>query len=219
MSSSLHTPPQTAVHPAQAAGSPRGAMEARRFPEPEVVGSIPTAGGDFVESVGQRWKIETTCSQSAGLEPARAEPSGFLVHPLNRLGTTAVRTKCHLLGLNQGPSDLQSDALPTELKRRCVHNNRRRQDSNLRGQSPVDFESTPLTAWVRLLLPHGRLAQWKSARSAYGRSRVRTPQCPPLFCTRMTHTSSSSNPQRSSIGRACDCRCLRSQGRWFDSGR
>ena len=27
--------------------------------------------------------------QSAGLEPARAEPSGFLVHPLNRLGTTA----------------------------------------------------------------------------------------------------------------------------------
>ena len=28
---------------------------------------------------------------------------------------------------------------------------RRRQDSNLRGQSPVDFASTPLTAWVR---PH-----------------------------------------------------------------
>ena len=27
-------------------------------------------------------------------------------------------------------------------------------------------------------LHHGRLAQWKSARSAYGRSRVRTPQCP-----------------------------------------
>ena len=32
-----------------------------------------------------------------------------------------------------------------------VKQNRRRQDSNLRGQSPVDFESTPLTAWVRLL--------------------------------------------------------------------
>ena len=29
---------------------------------------------------------------------------------------------------------------------------RSRQDSNLRGQSPVDFWSTPLTAWVRLLL-------------------------------------------------------------------
>ena len=28
---------------------------------------------------------------------------------------------------------------------------RSRQDSNLRGQSPVDFWSTPLTAWVRLL--------------------------------------------------------------------
>ena len=29
------------------AASPRGAMEARRFPEPEVVGSIPTAGASF----------------------------------------------------------------------------------------------------------------------------------------------------------------------------
>ena len=28
-------------------------------------------------------------SQTAGLEPARAEPSGFRVHPLNRLGTSA----------------------------------------------------------------------------------------------------------------------------------
>ena len=28
--------------------------------------------------------------------------------------------KCHLLGSNQGPSDLQSDALPTELKRLLV---------------------------------------------------------------------------------------------------
>jgi hypothetical protein len=28
-------------------------------------------------------------TQTAGLEPARAEPSGFRVHPLNRLGTSA----------------------------------------------------------------------------------------------------------------------------------
>ena len=33
-------------------------------------------------------------------------------------------------------------------------NTRSRQDSNLRGQSPVDFGSTPLTAWVRLLPAH-----------------------------------------------------------------
>ena len=60
-------------------------MEARRFPEPEVVGSIPTAGG--------------------------------------------------------------------------FGKDRSRQDSNLRGQSPVDFWSTPLTAWVRLLLIVAALAQ------------------------------------------------------------
>ena len=30
----------------------------------------------------------------------------------------------------------------------------------------------------------GRLAQWKSARSAYGRSRVRTPQCTPCIFAR-----------------------------------
>ena len=35
------------------------------------------------------------------------------------IGPTAltIYQKCHLLGSNQGPSDLQSDALPTELKR------------------------------------------------------------------------------------------------------
>ena len=31
--------------------------------------------------------------------------------------------ECHLLGSNQGPSDLQSDALPTELKRRSLAKN------------------------------------------------------------------------------------------------
>jgi hypothetical protein len=57
-------------------------MEARRFPEPEVEGSTPSAGA-FCAACRKN-------AQSAGLEPARAEPSGFLVHPLNRLGTTAV---------------------------------------------------------------------------------------------------------------------------------
>ena len=33
----------------------------------------------------------------------------------------------------------------------------------------------------------GRLAQWKSARSAYGRSRVRTPQCPPFSWSSARH--------------------------------
>ena len=35
---------------------------------------------------------------------------------------------------------------------------RSRQDSNLRGQSPVDFWSTPLTAWVRPYLLSGETA-------------------------------------------------------------
>ena len=34
----------------------------------------------------------------------------------------------------------------------------------------------------------GRLAQWKSARSAYGRPRVRTPQCPLFFVRAPRHT-------------------------------
>ena len=34
----------------------------------------------------------------------------------------------------------------------CAKKQRSQQDSNLRGQSPVDFWSTPLTAWLLLLL-------------------------------------------------------------------
>ena len=56
---------------------------------------------------------------------------------------------------------------------------RRRQDSNLRGQSPVDFESTPLTAWVRLRV-HGHLAQWQSTGLVNLGSRVRSSQWPSL---------------------------------------
>ena len=52
-------------HPATSFASPRGAMEARRFPEPEVVGSIPTAGAfSIVRSLhpharlgAQQWDI------------------------------------------------------------------------------------------------------------------------------------------------------------------
>ena len=59
---------------------------------------------------------------------------------------------------------------------------RRRQDSNLRGQSPVDFESTPLTAWVRLRV-HGHLAQWQSTGLVNLGSRVRSSQWPAFPCT------------------------------------
>ena len=41
-------------------------------------------------------------------------------YPLGHRGYCLYLPKCHLLGSNQGPSDLQSDALPTELKRRLV---------------------------------------------------------------------------------------------------
>lgn len=70
------------VRPRLHVNCPRGAMEARRFPEPEVEGSTPSAGAFSL----------------------------------------------------------------LESKKRS------RQESNLRGQSPVDFWSTPLTAWVRLRL-------------------------------------------------------------------
>ena len=40
-------------------------------------------------------------SQTAGLEPARAEPSGFRVHPLNRLGTTASAAATMMLVLQK----------------------------------------------------------------------------------------------------------------------
>ena len=144
---------------------------------------------------------------------------------------------------------------------------RRRQDSNLRGQSPVDFGSTPLTAWVRLLLglvctmqvetvPHqacawfGATPAWRNGsasvsgaggcgfdphrgcfvhifKAAFAQqgqpwssgmmdpSQGFDPGSIPGGCT----FSFVCRPQRSSIGRACDCRYLRSQGRWFDSGR
>ena len=75
-----------------------------------------------------------------GFEPLRAEPNGFRVHLLNRSDTVSCLTRaaactrvwshepiwrstnagtctCRDPGSNRGPSDLQSDALPTELSR------------------------------------------------------------------------------------------------------
>ena len=54
-----------------------------------------------------------------GLEPLRAEPNGFLVHHLNHSVTLSqkrceTRSRAHP-DLNQGPADLQSAALTTEL--------------------------------------------------------------------------------------------------------
>ena len=56
--------------------------------------AVPTYYGDVYTAyvaVALLWWSQSykKASQTAGLEPARAEPSGFLVHPLNRLGTTA----------------------------------------------------------------------------------------------------------------------------------
>ncbi len=43
---------------------------------------------------------------------------------------------------------------------------------------PLDCTPPTRRAPSKPFISLGRLAQWKSARSAYGRSRVRTPQCP-----------------------------------------
>ena len=81
---------------------------------------------------------------------------------------------------------------------------RSRQDSNLRGQSPVDFWSTPLTAWVRLLLlllrrtfATGRVAQWKSVGLRIQRLQVRV-----LPRSTFSLRSSPARGSCSSVGRA-----------------
>ncbi|GIY08290.1 hypothetical protein CDAR_293221 [Caerostris darwini] len=61
-------------------------------------------------------------SQSTGFEPVRGDPNGFRVHRLNHSATTA----------RNSPS------------------NRSRQDSNLRGETPMDFKSIALTTRPRL---------------------------------------------------------------------
>ena len=61
-------------------------------------------------------------------------------------------------GFEPSTSRMRNGRSSTELSALIFTTKRRRQDSNLRGQSPVDFGSTPLTAWVRL---HA-MAQWSS---------------------------------------------------------
>ena len=66
--------------------------------------------------------------------------------------------KCHLLGSNQGPSDLQSDALPTELKRRLIYGT---QITSTYGLVGYDVRLTrgrsPVRSWVGVF--YGSLAQ------------------------------------------------------------
>jgi hypothetical protein len=52
---------------------------------------------------------------------------------------------------NRWPKELQSSALPTELCRvfKAINFKRCRQDSNLCGQSPIDFKSISLTTRTR----------------------------------------------------------------------
>ena len=75
------------VHPSRS----RGSMEERWTSDPTVAGSSPAAIDTFVNPPCRRMQLPQECekTQTAGLEPARAEPSGFRVHPLNRLGTSA----------------------------------------------------------------------------------------------------------------------------------
>ena len=71
---------------------------------------------------------------------------------------TIISTVCRNCGLNTGPSDLQSDALPTELFRLKFYIScffikvRQQQDSNLRVQSTMDQQSISLTTRTYCLL-------------------------------------------------------------------
>ena len=53
-------------------------------------------GGLRTSNFWQISLIDKSNPQSAGFEPARAEPNGFLVHRLNHSATTA----CYILGNN-----------------------------------------------------------------------------------------------------------------------
>ena len=111
----------------------------------------------------------TTDQAVAGSSPAtdvfvpqrqRNTPGGTRTHNLWLREPTpyplGYRGYCEILsvwGCSSNGRALAQHARGTGIDTLHLHSlqTRSRQDSNLRGQSPVDFWSTPLTAWVRLL--------------------------------------------------------------------
>ena len=89
-------------------------------------------------------------SLTTGFEPVRAEPNGFQVHRLNHSATSAAKYRlCLMFNILKSPrwrlvSTSSFRKVNTTLKLiRC------RQDSNLCGHSPMDFESIALTTRPR----------------------------------------------------------------------
>ena len=63
-------------------------------------------------------------AQSAGFEPARAEPNGFLVHRLNHSATTAMKIACLKCAVNIALSSVYSSVSAENftLTRNCAKN-------------------------------------------------------------------------------------------------
>ena len=88
---------------AESLTSPRGAMEARRFPEPEVVGSIPTAG-DLLSATGT-WALSSV--EERPFRIREVEGSNPSVSTLFVLAVKRSRQDSNLQ-----PLDPRSNALP-----------------------------------------------------------------------------------------------------------
>ena len=90
--------------------------------------------------------IYASASAPRGFEPLRAEPCGLLAHL-----SSATQTRCFLMHLCNFFLLLKK-LPPIGSMSLC---NRHRRDSNLCGQSPMDFESISLAARTQCLLPAG----------------------------------------------------------------